>query len=102
MIPSAQFRSLEQAHQDQVFAAASFPQNPNLYMTSQAFSSNDDPSKTIADQQYGAALEHMHSSSLMTFATLPQRLLDDALDRTDESSTDLIDALSNIDSFEKG
>ena len=58
------------------------------------------------DQQYGVAMESIDSNnSLGMFNTLPQRLLNDVTgNRTDgeDSSTDLMDALNNIASFEKG
>ena len=52
------------------------------------------------EQHYGGALEHADSSSIATFTALYKRLLhgDEASDKSDESSTDFIDILSNMNS----
>jgi len=80
-------------------------ENINISKTSQTLSTErENPSNIHLEQPYGETIESMDSHNNLTiFHVFPQRLLDDGLDsRADDCSTELMDALGNIDSFDKG
>jgi len=98
MPPLQQYMPPEQAPQDSaVLSAANFPFNPNVSDSSQPYPLENHLLQVNLEQQYSLAMEHMYSSNLIAFNSIPQRLLYDELyNRGDDSSTDLIDAFDNI------
>jgi hypothetical protein len=94
MPPLQQYMPPDQAPQD---SAVYSPSNPNASSSSQPYPLDNHLLQVNLEQQYSEAMEHMYSSNLTAFNSIPERLLDEELDRGYDSSTNLIDAFDNIE-----